>query len=37
MDNMDIDITKNNQRFNTRTSAIIYNKDKTKILLFSHL
>ena len=31
---MDIDITKNNKRFNTRASAIIYNKDKTKILLF---
>ena len=31
---MDIDITKNNQRFNARASAIIYNKDKTKILLF---
>ena len=31
---MDIDINKDNKRFNSRASAIIYNKDKTKILLF---
>lgn len=31
---MDIDIKKDNKRFNARVSTIIYNKDKTKILLF---
>ena len=31
---MDIDIKNDNKRFNARASAIIYNKDKTKILLF---
>lgn len=31
---MDIDIENNNKRFNARVSTIIYNKDKTKILLF---
>ena len=31
---MNIDFTKDNYRFNARASAIIYNKDKTKVLLF---
>lgn len=31
---MDIDIKKDNKRFSARVSTIIYNKDKTKILLF---
>lgn len=30
---MNIDFTKDNYRFNARASAIIYNKDKTKVLL----
>ena len=31
---MNIDFIKDNYRFNARASAIIYNKDKTKVLLF---
>jgi 8-oxo-dGTP pyrophosphatase MutT (NUDIX family) len=31
---MNLDYEINNNRFNARTSAIIYNKDKTKVLLF---
>ena len=31
---MDLDFQKDNFRFNARVSAIIYNKDKTKVLLF---
>lgn len=31
---MNIDFTKDDFRFNARVSAIIYNKDKTKVLLF---
>lgn len=31
---MNIDFEKNNYRFNVRVSAIIYNSDKTKFLLF---
>ncbi len=31
---MNIDFKKNNYEFNARVSAIIYNKDKTKVLLF---
>ncbi len=31
---MNLDYKINNNRFNARVSAIIYNKDKTKILLF---
>lgn len=31
---MNLDFTKENYRFNARVSAIIYNKDKTKVLLF---
>lgn len=31
---MNIDFTKDGFRFNSRSSAIIYNKDKTKVLLF---
>lgn len=31
---MNIDFIKDNYRFNARSSAIIYNKDKTKVLLF---
>lgn len=31
---MDIDFTIDNNRFNARTSALIFNKDKTKVLLF---
>ena len=31
---MDLDYTIDNNRFNARVSSIIYNKDKTKVLLF---
>ena len=31
---MNIDFIKDNYRFNARSSAVIYNKDKTKVLLF---
>ncbi|MBE6152789.1 MAG: NUDIX domain-containing protein [Firmicutes bacterium] len=31
---MDLDFKLNNFRFNSRVSAIIYNKDKSKVLLF---
>lgn len=31
---MNIDFTKDDYRFNARVSAIILNKDKTKILLY---
>lgn len=31
---MDIDFTKENYRFNARVSAIIYSKDRKKVLLF---
>lgn len=31
---MDIDYSKDNYRFNARASAVIYSKDKSKILLF---
>lgn len=31
---MNLDYEVNNNRFNARVSSIIYNKDKTKILLF---
>ncbi|MBR3199700.1 MAG: NUDIX domain-containing protein [Bacilli bacterium] len=31
---MNIDLKEENKRYNARVSAIIYNKDKTKILLF---
>jgi len=31
---MNLDFEKDNYRFNARVSAIIYNKDKTKVLLF---
>ena len=31
---MNIDFEKDNYRFNARTSAIIFNKDKSKVLLF---
>jgi len=31
---MNIDFEKNNYEFNARVSAIIYNKEKTKVLLF---
>lgn len=31
---MEIDFIKDSYRFTTRASAIIFNKDKTKVLLF---
>ena len=31
---MNLDIEKDNYRFNARASVVIYNKDKTKVLLF---
>lgn len=31
---MNLDYTLDNNRFNARVSAIIYNEDKTKVLLF---
>lgn len=31
---MDLDFSNENNRFNARVAAIIYNKDKTKVLLF---
>ena len=32
---MNLDFIRDNFRFNARTSALIYNKDKSKILLFN--
>ena len=32
---MNIDFVDDNYRFNARSSAIIYNRDKTMVLLFS--
>ena len=31
---MDLEVKVDNNSFHARTSAIIYNKDKTKVLLF---
>ena len=32
---MDLDFSNKNNRFNARVAAIIYNNDKTKVLLFN--